>query len=176
MPESDPEKPLSIVALIASSEEDRHFFKRRLSSFSGLACQFFSSIRQFKSQCPGTRYSCLMIEIKTLFKSTPSEKRFFNFLLDQFSVMRVRVNSDKSDFSGFVENMELTGLSGDQVLDLFLRDLCGRQAPRGIRMEGRTSVHLSVYLDFTDTTGQARRIKATTLDVSEGGCFIVTPP
>ena len=174
MSHSNPPPPPGTVVLIAGDENTRRFFKSRFSAYPSIQFEVFPSIREFKSSCSRKVYACFLMDIKTFIRSGSSEKRFFNFLMEQFPVMRVRLNSDQNDFFGFIENMELGGLSGDCLLDLFLTKVCARHIPHGIRMESRIIAYLSLFIEYKDETGEKKSLKATTRDISGGGCFIVT--
>ena len=64
--------------------------------------------------------------------------------------------------------------AGDHPLQYFLKQLCRNHPPRFFRASRRHAMHLNVLLSRNEEFRSDQSERSVTLDVSLGGCFLVT--
>jgi hypothetical protein len=166
-------EPISIV-LIANNDADLEFFRKSLEAFEFVQVKEFLSLNDFRENCGNDLYSGFLVDIRTLIRSSSSEKRFFAMLLEVFPVMRVTRKPGTGDFSGLVESKDLGKYRGQALLDAFIQDWCLLNPPREIRVSSRNTIYLSGMISFGDEFSQDQSARVTIENISDGGCFVVT--
>jgi len=163
------------IVLVAKEEAERSFFGKHFAAYEKVILEEYPTLEDFRAQSPGKAYSGLVIDIRTLIRATAREKLFFSSLLDALPVIRVTRRPNSDSFSGLVESKDLgRGLSGKQILEAFINNLCREHIPCGVSSGEEQTTYLSAYLYFTADFEKERPIKATITDVSEEGCFVIT--
>jgi hypothetical protein len=161
------------IVLIVDNEERQKLYNAPLSNYQNVSIEFFKSAREFRdSISPKKNYSGFIIDLRTLIKSKPEDKRFLYELVESFPVMHISHSQDKKTIKGNIGN---TSYNDKKLFDYFLNDLCPRFSPRGMRTFKRKKLYLNVYLALSQNPCEDELIKANTGDISEGGCFIITP-
>ena len=161
------------IALIAKDRADQSFFRECLSIYEDVVLEVYSRIEKFRAESPGKFYSGLIVDLRTLIKSSNSEKNFFYPLFEPFPVIRVTRKLDSESFSGLILGENLGHLRGRALCDAFI-NLCRDAPPREIRFDIRRKIYLSAYLSFSERFQNKEPIRATISNISKGGCSVIT--
>lgn len=159
------------LAIIALEENEREFYEDLLSGYSDLIPESFSTIPQFKVECTGKDYSGIVVDNRTLIRSTMEDRDFFSQLCEGFPVMRISRSSDRTSISCLVEGKQLVDLKGRQLLDHFINRECREVIAHQVRISQRKKVFFNTYLQ---TSGSDEPLRTNLWDISEGGCFVIT--
>ena len=125
------------IALIVLEVKERDFFKDLLSKYPDLELEEYSTIHQFKRCCSGRLYSGIIVDIRTLIRSTMQEREFFSLLWDGFPVLHVGQNPGNSDINCLMEGKHTIDLKGTQLLEHFVKVKCREVKPRQVRIHVR---------------------------------------
>lgn len=162
------------IVLIARPEAERDFYLSFLAPFHDeVEVEWYEGVTAFRRECSTKAYVGFIVELRTLIKSTNIEKVFFSKVGESFPVLRVRSGPEPGQFSGLMEGGPLRDLNGPELLERFIRTVCLKTMPRGIRGSDRLNVVLSVLLH--DVPNAEKPIRAIVHNISETGCFVVSP-
>jgi len=166
------EKEIKLV-LIVNDEKNKAFYQNNLSSYDDIALEVYPNLIDFRNQSHGKLYSGFLVDIRTLIKSSSGEKLLFSHLLQHFPVMRVTKKPGSDTFSGLLESKSLGRLKGQELLDVFVNDLCRKNQPRDIPSGRQKGIFRSVLLYFSDDF-QREPEKAVIENLTMKSCFVVT--
>lgn len=166
-------EPITIV-LIANDDADLEFFRESLKIFDFVQLKEYGSLSDFRESCGNDLFSGFLVDIRTLIRSSSSEKRFFAMLLEAFPVMRVTRKPGSGEFSGLVESKDLGKYRGQALLEAFIQEWCLLNPPREIRVSSRNTIYLSGMISFGDAFEAEQATRVTIENISDGGCFVIT--
>ena len=158
------------VAIISLEDGERKFYEDMLSEYSRLGLEGFSTIQQFRNMCKDNQYSGIIVDNRTLIRSTMEDREFFSLLCEGFPVMRISRNPDNINISCLIEGKQLVDLKGKQLLDHFIRSDCTKISPHQVRINSRKQIFFNIMADFPEPN---QSIKTNLWDISEGGCFVL---
>jgi len=165
------------IALIVKEKADHDLYESFMADYNDFELIHFPSALAFKeSLTPDSRFNGMIVDLRTMMKSSPEEKDFLHELLDSFPAMRISLSSDRKIVKG---NVTDKNLQGKELFDYFMKDLCRHFNARGIRLQKRKGLFLNVHLDLSKNGNQPQTelsknaIRANTVDVSELGGFIL---
>jgi hypothetical protein len=160
------------IILIVDNEERQRLYDVPLSHYKNVSIERYKSAREFRNSITkNSHFSGFIIDLRTLIKTKTEEKNFLYELRESFPVMHISHSLDKKTIKG---NIGCNSFNDRRLFDYFFHDLCPRFSPRGVRIFKRKNLFLNVYLALSPTVSENNLIKANTIDISEGGCFIVT--
>jgi hypothetical protein len=159
------------IAVIALEDEEKSFYKDLLAEFKTVSPELYSTLHQFKRSCGEKEYSGLIIDNRTLIRSSTLDREFFSQVCEGFPVLRISANTNNTDVSCLIEGKQPGNLSGRQLLDLFLTTDCTQTIPHRVRVNPRRNIFFNTYLSYAN---EKDPIKTNIWDISEGGCFVLT--
>jgi len=161
----------SRVVLISLSGENRELYTKLLNKHKNLELETYSTLLQFKRNCLNKKYSGFIVDIRTLIKSTSSDKDFYASLYKGFPILQIDKSHDDDLINCFIEGKKLADLKGLPILDYFINTVCANKIPRGVRARRRKTVFFNTILQFSPEDPQ---IKTNLWDICEGGCFVIS--
>lgn len=160
------------VVLIALEAKERDYYRSLLSGYKGTNVEEYSTIHQFKKCCPGRKYSGIVVDIRTLIRSTMQEREFFSLLWDGFPVLHISQSTGSNELNCLLEGQESVELKGKELLDHFIEVKCRKVVPRQVRVHTRKKVFLNTFLYLTKD--DKNPLKTNLWDISEGGSFVIS--
>jgi Tfp pilus assembly protein PilZ len=118
------------------------------------------------------RYSGVLVDLVTKIKTPRKYLDLMQEVMEQFPVVQLRYE-EKSD----VVNALYLGASDGGGLESFFKSECLSFVPRKIRSSDHRKVNFNVILSPVDTgrkKNALKSIRTVTLDISAGGCFLLT--
>ena len=163
------------IALIVADEANRALYLAHLTRHPGFELEPHVSVTTFAQQAAGKAYCGIVADIGTLIRSQSEEKRFFADLCQSFPILRVRPGPDPGSLSGLVEGKNLGRLSGPELVERFLGEVCAAWTPRGVRTRSRRQLVISAEEFRLPPPGGQDGRRVSLGDLSLGGCFVITP-
>ncbi|MGD2089234.1 MAG: PilZ domain-containing protein [Candidatus Aminicenantes bacterium] len=161
------------IVLIVDNEERKSLYNASLTNYKNVSIERFKSASEFRDSIYQEKnYSGFIIDLRTLIRTKPGDKSFLYELTESFPVMHISHSLDKKTIKGNIGN---NSYNDKKLFDYFFNDLCPRFSPRGLRAFKRKNLYLNVYLALSPDASGDELIKANTSDISEGGCFVITP-
>lgn len=160
------------IALISMNDEERKSYQSLLEPYEQITVESYKAITQFKKESLGKKYSGIIIDMFTIVSASTEEKDFFFPLQQRFPVMQVRRGLVTNEIKGLVNLEKVEGLSGAQIVENYLRSYCLKIPPRGVRSYDRKKILLQIHFFLTKND---LPIKSKLLNISQGGCFILSP-
>lgn len=127
----------------------------------------FRNLENVLSQEP---YNGIIVDLKTKLKAPREHKELAYEVLEHYPVLQARLipESDK------LQTIPFGKASKEISLEAFLTDLCPRFHARKIRTSIRRRVHFNTLLSSSGSFDMQDVVRTITLNVSAGGCFIIT--
>jgi hypothetical protein len=116
-------------------------------------------------------YHGLLIDIPTQIKSPGKERDELAVILGRFPTARLNWRPDTGQLSVLVLAASTTG---DYTLGDFIENQCRHFRNTPIRSQSRMDLNLNLLLFREPPNDQAQAERTVTLDISWGGCFILT--
>ena len=161
------------IALITKDKAAQSFYRKCLSVYEDVVLEVYSRIENFRAESPAKLYSGFIVDLRTLIRSSASEKNFFYPLFEAFPVIRVTRKLGSESFSGLILGENLGHLKGRALFDVFI-NLCRDAPQREIRFDIRRKIYLSTYLSFAEEFQHEEPIRAIISNISKGGCSVIT--
>jgi hypothetical protein len=154
------------VAVIASDLE----LRKRIMDFLRFDSEIYSiiqldSIKSLLDADKAIQWVGFIIDFKTMLKSDEESKNYFLKLTNVFPLMRVRFEQT-GGVTGVVDNQNY---AGEQVNEVFFKQLVTHFVPRKIRSSSRVSTILNAIVKTSD----GRKLQTSIIDVSLTGAFVI---
>jgi hypothetical protein len=159
------------VALIAPYAEGHEIYRRELLHRGDVDVSHFTSLKEFREGCPGRSFSGVVVDLATAARFDEVERSFFSQLASSFPILRIRKVGPPDRVSGTFFGHSL---SGDELISGFLAE-AAKVKPRGVRLEDRRSLILSVQVFAERDEVGGLGLRASISNVSKSGFFVVTP-
>ncbi|WP_161781637.1 PilZ domain-containing protein [Desulfohalovibrio reitneri] len=156
------------VVLVAEDGPARLAYLSALETL-GAAFSTVEDLGEMRGLLAETPVSGLLVDVPTLVKAPPGEKRLLHYLLEHFPVLRLRFDDTEQTIHGLFHGR--VG-PGTDILRDFLALEADAFAPRTLRAAGRDDVHFNVLVSRSPDMDNP--VRAVTTNVSPGGCFIST--
>jgi hypothetical protein len=157
------------LALLARPGASRENY---LAALQGLArVDTADTVGDFLGLLRQRPYHGLLIDIPTQIKSPGKERDELGAVLGRFPTARLNWRPDTERVSVLVLG---ASTAGDYTLVDFIENQCRHFSNTPVRSASRIDLHLNLllYREFPSEAAQAER--TVTLDISWGGCFILT--
>lgn len=160
--------PMNLI-LIAEPGERRERYLENLSEYP-VEVDCVTTADEIFEKCREKFYSGLMLDIRTMMKSTSRKRWMVEQLSFKFPTIRLQVLPGTGRVKGLVYDETVPG---EDALGHFMNK-CGDFEPSRIRISLRIKKIFNVWI-LRQTPGcRERQIEASTLNLSLGGCFITT--
>lgn len=119
-----------------------------------------------------TAYNGLLLDVPTMIRASGRDKMRINEMLERFPVLRLVHDSQHGGIRGLHY-----GRSSDNAttLEKFIKGACALLPARSIRQAPRHNLHLNVLLLSQPNAPLSAAERTVTSNVSEVGCFLITP-
>lgn len=159
------------LAVIALEESDRRFYHEMLAERSNVASDIYPTLDYFKNRCNEKEYSGIIVDNRTLIRSSMDDREFFSLLCEGFPVMRISVNPDRVSVSCLIEGKQLVEKKGKILLDYFLGTECKKSEAHRVRLDNRRNIFLNAVVHASES---GEPLKTNLWDISAHGCFVLT--
>lgn len=116
-------------------------------------------------------YSGLLVDLPTLIKAPHADKCMVRKDMELYPVLRLRYDEGERKVRGLFYGQESP--DGDVVAQ-FIRQELGAVSPRLLRASPRRKLNFNALVCRGDVFDPENALRTVTLDVSRGGCFLVT--
>ncbi|MDD2388627.1 MAG: PilZ domain-containing protein [Desulfobacterales bacterium] len=157
------------VILAARPGEPTEIYLDAIKKF-GILIDIVHSIKALHDSLLETAHNGILIDLPILIKSPITEKKFLSTIIDQFPIMQLNYDAVKNE----IHSLYYGKTKGDVSLDAFVRTECRSFPARKMRSALRKNVHLNVTVWYKTSPPPYDTEKTVTLDISKGGCFIIT--
>ena len=117
-----------------------------------------------------TAHNGILVDLPLLIKSPQTEKKFLSDIIDQFPIMQLNYDPVKNEINSLYYGKTKGGVS----LDAFFQTECRCFQARKLRSTLRKNIYLNVTVWYKASSPPYDTEKTVTLDISKGGCFIIT--
>lgn len=160
-----------VIGIVARAEEMQTFLRERLTSL-GAQVMPFPALQAVKDALPAELFSGFVVDLRTLVGASAEEKALAYALEQAFPFMRVNGNLSAGRFTGHIRGESLLG---ETACAAFFEHYCRPFGCKKFRAESRKQLHLSVLWSRVDGPAGAAPVRATTMNVSYCGMFIIDP-
>lgn len=158
------------IILVAVHDKTRDHYLKLLKRYRQISLQTYSTLFHFRRESGGGLFSGFVVDIRTLIESPMEDKEFYASLCKGFPVLQIDYSSDHRDVNCLLEGDPSVSLKGKDLLDHYIRIICRKMTPRGVRLHTRQKVFFNAEVY---SAPDAVPVPANLWDISDGGCFIV---
>jgi hypothetical protein len=159
---------LSILAVITDNPEIGRACLQDLSKHPEFTVQIIDSIEAFRNWVAGKAITGIIVDLRTLLRSSQEEKNFINELGQAIPVAKVRLLPQAPMIAGSVD---AESLSGEAFFNYLIRTLKDSEWQRRVREFPRRTKILNIRA-YHEYWGK-EPLLTNTVDLSEGGAFII---
>ena len=156
--------------VVAGDEIDRNRYQQLVTAH-GVECLATGNLHEMFELLKQQAYHGLLIDLATLVKADKAEKAKCHELLRLYPTLRLRWDEKTEQprclLYGSLSN---TGMS----IQIFIEEHCRKFEGRRIRKHKRVSVHYNTLIAKNEQFQGPDVERATTIDISVGGCSILT--
>jgi hypothetical protein len=163
--------PKVVIGMVVRAEEIQTFLGERLTAL-GAQVKPFPALQAVKDALQTEPFSGFIVDLRTLVRASTAEKALAHALEQAFPFMRVIGDLPTGRLTGHVRGESLIG---EAVCTTFLERYCRPFGLKKFRTERRKQLHLSVLWCRVDGPPASEPIRATTMNVSRHGMFIIDP-
>jgi Tfp pilus assembly protein PilZ len=157
------------ILIVAAHSEHAEIYRKAVKR-AGTSCDVAHSIDDMHEKMCRTAYNGVLLDVFTTVKASPREKILIQEISDAYPSMRVRWDVRKRQVCGLVLGKTL---DRDDPVGDFVDRFCRCHPARKCRGSKRYPLHFNVLLS-RQRDSQNDLEKTVTLDISEGGCFLIT--
>lgn len=157
------------IVLVVSDPPLSAAYLKHLDSYQA-EVKTVGSIKELERELSREGYNGIIIDLKTKLAAPRDQKELAYELLEHYPVLQSRIIPD----SGKFQAMPFGKAKGEVSLDQFMTQVCPEFGARMVRSSPRKSLHFNVLLSRNGNFSGADVERACTLNVSKGGCFIVS--
>ncbi len=157
------------ILIVKEKEKEKQY----LDCFQNykLNIQSYESIESFISSMSDDQYySGFLVDMRVVLKSRLKSKDLLNELTDSFPTVLLSISPDKENIIGNINGQSLKNI---EMTDFFIKTICRKFLPRGIRKLSRKRIFFSTLLKKKNSKNEKELMKVNSLNVSKNGCFIV---
>ena len=157
------------ILLIAQKGAARDLYRRDIRR-TGARVDTVASIEDFQGAVTHSAYNGIVIDIATKIQAMNRHKDLVGSILDRFPV--IQVNQEKA--SGRIRALLYGRHTRQGALRELIREACLSSPPRRFRADKRYHIHFNLLMARSRNFESAETERTVTLNVSSGGCFIIT--
>ena len=157
------------ILLIAQKGAARDLYRRDIRR-TGTRVDTVASIEDFQGAVMQSAYNGIVIDIATKIQAMNRQKDLLSNILDRFPV--IQVNQEKA--SGRIRALLYGRHTRHGALRELIREACLSSPPRRFRASKRYNIYLNLLMARSRNFEPAATERTVTLNVSSGGCFIIT--
>lgn len=158
------------LLVLAGIPETRQSFLTALENLDILFEVAFS-VPEMRQKLLHTPFNGVILDVLTMVRASQKEKQFIQEISELYPTLRVRWDSLSERIRGLVFGRSL---NGDDVVGDFLENCCRPWPARTCREERRLPFHFNALLSSDGEFREEDVEKTATLDLSEGGCFLIS--
>jgi hypothetical protein len=164
--------PLLRIALISKQENTCGFYKDLLSKRENIVFETYATISDLKKGCQEKHYAGLIVDMWTHISSANSDKEFVYTLDKIFPILYIGDHDQKPSQLDPTGGWLMARQHEIKILEDFIQNQCQNTRPRGIRSGLRRNFFFNAHVQFN---GQEKSVKTNTWNISQDGCFIISP-
>ena len=158
------------VLIIASDPATADLYRTAVEKL-GAECEIAGDMAEMKLQMSKKPFNGLILDVLTAVRSSLKDKVDIQSISEVYPVLRVRWDSKAGEIRGLViGNL----INKESPLQDFLNKFCHSRPARICRMNKRYPVHFNVLLSKDINFAADQTEKTVTLDISQGGCFLIS--
>lgn len=136
-----------------------------------VCCEWVDNIENMNQRLVRGPYNGLVLDVLATAKFSPKDKAFIQEVSEYYPTLMVRWNTAVQKIGGLVFG-EI--LDKEDPLGDFVKRFCRSDRALIFRENKRYDIHLNVLLSPDQKFSMERVEKTATLDLSRGGCFIIS--
>jgi hypothetical protein len=158
------------ILIVAARPEHAAVYRKALMRRNA-SCETAQDIADMHRRVLRTPFNGLMLDVYTTMKASQEEKTIIQETTEIYPTMRVRWDVGAHQIRGLVLGQTL---DHEDPLGDFLDRFCRCRPARICRGSKRHAIHCNVLLSRRADFRANDVEKTVTLDISEGGCFLIT--
>jgi hypothetical protein len=158
------------ILVLAGSPETRQSFLTALENLD-LPFDVAFSVSEMRQKLLHTPFNGVILDVLTMVRASQKEKLFIQEISELYPTLRVRWDSRSERIRGLVFGRSL---DGDDLVGDFLEKCCRPWPARTCREDRRLPLHFNALLSSDREFRKEDVEKTVTLDLSEGGCFLIS--
>ncbi|PLX82377.1 MAG: hypothetical protein C0617_14795 [Desulfuromonas sp.] len=158
------------VLLVAADRQAREGYLQAVAE-SEIACETLESLEGLRRTLEKTAFNGLLLDLPTLVRSDAAAKKLVSKVQDIYPTVRLRWLPERQQVRAIVAGGQLD--PGAPLTD-FIDRYCRPWRARPLRQAQRMTTYFSVLLSNRPDFPPEATEKTNTLDLSEGGCFIIS--
>jgi hypothetical protein len=158
------------VLVLAGTPEIRQIFLRALENL-GAPCDVAFSVSEMRRKLLHTPFNGVILDVLTIVRASQKEKLIIQEISELYPTLRVRWDSRARRIRGLVLGRSL---DRDDPVGDFLEKCCRFWPARTCREDRRLPLHFNALLSRDGEFREEEIEKTVTLDLSEGGCFLIS--
>ncbi|MBW2646828.1 MAG: PilZ domain-containing protein [Deltaproteobacteria bacterium] len=160
--------PFNLI-LIAEPGESKERYLKELQRFNAVV-DCVQGPNELFQKCRRKKYSGILVDLKTMIKTSDSKKQLIDKLSIRLPIIRLRINPSTNSIVGLFPGQDVPG---DDALRFFI-EKCKGFKPSRIRIDRRINKILNVVIFQDNELDEEKGIRANIIDISFRGCFINT--
>lgn len=161
---------MSKVLIIASDPATADCYRIAVEKH-GAQCEVATSFEEMKQQMRRMPFNGMILDVLTAVRASLKDKIDIQSIAEVYPTLRVRWDAKAGEIRGLViGNL----ISKEDPLGDFLGKFCDSRPARICRMNKRHPIHFSVLLSKDKYFAVDQTEKTITLDISHGGCFLIS--
>lgn len=158
------------VLIIASDPTTADRYRTAVENL-GAECEVAGNIADMKLQMSKMPFNGLILDVLTAVRSSLKDKIDIQSISEAYPILRVRWDANAGEIRGLViGNL----INKENPLQDFLNKFCHSRPARTCRMNKRYPIHFNVLLSKDVNFAADQTEKTVTLDISQGGCFLIS--
>ena len=160
-----------INVLIIASDPQTAALYRVAAEKLGAKCEVAINIEEMKQQIRRVPFNGLLLDVLTAVRASLSDKIDIQSIAEVYPTLRVRWDASAGELRGLVIG---SLIDKEDPLRDFLNNFCHSRPARICRMNKRYSLNFNVLLSKDENFSEDQAEKTVTLDISQGGCFLIS--
>jgi hypothetical protein len=158
------------VLIIASDPETAALYRSAVEKL-GADCEVAASFAEMKQKMRNVPFNGVILDVLTAVRAPHTDKIDIQHISDVYPTLRVRWDAQAREIRGIVIGKLI---NKENPLGSFLDQFCRTHPARICRINKRHPIHFNVLLSKNETFTEDHTEKTTTLDISKGGCFLIS--
>jgi len=156
--------------VVAAQPELRDCYQQQVAA-PDVLCDSVASLEELFETLKETPYNGLLIDLATLVKANKAEKTLCHEILRLYPTLRLKWDESSEQLRCLLYgNITNTRMS----LETFIDEHCRPFEARRIRSDKRVKLHYNALISKDDKFQRLDVERSTTLDISIGGCSLLT--
>jgi hypothetical protein len=158
------------VLIIAGDPATANHYRMAVEEL-GAECEIASNITEMKQKMRKMPFNGMILDVLTAVRSSLKDKINIQNIAEVYPILRVRWDATAGELRGLViGNL----INKENPLKDFLDKFCHSRSARIFRMNKRYPVHFNVLASKDKNCAGNQTEKTVTLDISKGGCFLIS--